>query len=133
MKTLKVLPKNIEAYIATFPPPVQEALTQLHHTIRLAAPAAEESISYQMPAFKLHGPLVYFAGYDKHIGFYPTPSGIDKFGKELAAYKSSKGAVQFPLDQPLPLKLVSKIVSFRVKENFEKQGMKGLKKTRNPK
>ena len=127
MKTNHVLPGNIDDYIATFPAPIQKLLKQLHETIRTVAAGAEESISYQMPAFKLNGPLVYFAGYNKHIGFYPTPSGIAKFQQELSPYKSSKGAVQFPIDEPLPLELVSRIVRFRVKENLEKAGMKQVK------
>ena len=128
MKKGHVLPANIDEYIATFPADIQKLLKHLHETIRKTAPEAEESISYQMPAFKLNGPLVYFAGYNKHIGFYPTPSGIEKFQQELTKYKSSKGAVQFPIDQPLPLELVSRIVRFRVKENLEKAGMKQVKK-----
>lgn len=130
MKKPALLPASIEDYITNFPPTVREYLEQLYSTIREAAPGAEESISYQMPAFKLHGPLIYFAGYDKHIGFYPTPSGIEKFKKELSVYKSSKGAVQFPLDKPLPLKLVSKIVEFRVRENQEKASIKGSKRAK---
>src|SRR5688572_13212939 len=129
MKTNHILPGNIDEYIATFPAHIQKLLNQLHKTIRKTAPEAEESISYQMPAFKLNGPLVYFAGYNNHIGFYPTPSGIEKFQQELSKYKSSKGAVQFPIDEPLPLELVSRIVRFRVKENHEKAGMKQVKKS----
>lgn len=128
MKTSHVLPGNIKEYIASFPAPIQKLLKQLHETIRTSAPQAEESISYQMPAFKLNGPLVYFAGYNNHIGFYPTPSGIEKFQQDLSPYKSSKGAVQFPIDEPLPLELVSRIVRFRVTENLEKAGMKQFKK-----
>ena len=129
MKKSHVLPANIEEYIDSFPADIQKLLKQLHEKIRKAAPEAEESISYQMPAFKLNGPLVYFAGYNNHIGFYPTPSGIENFQQELSQYKTSKGAVQFPIDEPLPLELVSRIVRFRVKENLEKASMKQAKKT----
>ncbi|MDO9373661.1 MAG: DUF1801 domain-containing protein [Ferruginibacter sp.] len=133
MKKLAVIPTRIEEYIDSYPPAIQTLLKQMHKTIREAAPGAEESISYQMPAFKLHGPLVYFAAYEKHIGFYPTPSGIENFKEELADYKRSKGAVQFPLDRPLPLKLISKMVRMRVKENEEKESMKVVAKKRNAK
>lgn len=111
---------DVETYIDGFPPEVQKKLHQLRSVIKKAAPKAEESISYMMPAYKFHGPLVYFGGYQKHIGFYPTGSGIAPFKKEIEMYKSSKGAVQFPLDQPLPLKLIEKMVKYRVRENQEK-------------
>ena len=116
----KIQANNIDEYISAFPPQVQELLRQVRETIRKAAPNAEETISYGMPTFKLNGNLVHFAAHKNHIGFYPTPSGIEAFNKELSAYKSSKGAVQFPLDQRLPLTLISKIVKLRVKENKEK-------------
>lgn len=109
-------PETIDEYIAAYPPPVQLLLEQVRETIHRAAPNAEETISYGMPAFKQQKMLVYFAAYKKHIGFYPTSSGIKTFEKDLINYKWSKGAVQFPIDKPLPLKLVSKIVAFRVKE-----------------
>jgi uncharacterized protein YdhG (YjbR/CyaY superfamily) len=112
---------NIDDYISAFPPNVQELLKQMRDTIRKAAPKADETMSYGMPTFKLNGNLVHFAGYKNHIGFYPTPSGIEAFNKELSVYKSSKGAVQFPLDQRLPLTLITKIVKLRVKENEEKR------------
>ena len=111
---------SIDAYIATFPPEIQEILESLRATIRAAAPDATEKISYQMPTFALNGNLVHFAAFKKHIGFYPTSSGIAAFQQELAPYVSSKGAVQFPIDQPLPLDLISRIVSFRVAENRAK-------------
>jgi len=111
-------PKTIDEYLAGFSPEVQARLTELRMTIRRAAPNAQEAISYQMPTFKLEGNLVHFAAYKNHIGFYPAPSGIAQFQKELAKYKTSKGAVQFPLNQPLPLKLIARIVKFRVKENL---------------
>lgn len=111
---------DINEYIASFPNDTQEILEHLRTTIRKAAPEAEEVISYQMPAFKLHEILVYFAGYNNHIGFYPTPSGIKAFQNELSGFKNSKGAVQFPLDKQLPTGLITEIVKFRVKENMEK-------------
>jgi hypothetical protein len=117
-----------DAYIAAFPKATQLLLQQIRATISNAAPDAEECIAYQMPAFRLNGPLVYFAGYEKHIGFYPTASGIKNFENELTKYKSSKGAVQFPLDKPLPTALITKMVKFRVKENAEKAKTKAEKK-----
>ncbi|MBA2421832.1 MAG: DUF1801 domain-containing protein, partial [Chitinophagales bacterium] len=92
--------------------------------IRKAAPKAEETINYAMPTFTLNGNLVHFAAYKNHIGFYPTPSGIDAFKKELSLYKGAKGSVQFPIDKPLPWALITKIVKFRVKENLEKAVIK---------
>jgi uncharacterized protein YdhG (YjbR/CyaY superfamily) len=116
---------SIDEYIATFPPEVRETLRELRATIRAAAPDAEETISYQMPTFVLKGNLVHFAAYKNHIGFYPTPSGIAAFAQELAAYESAKGSVRFPIDQPLPLELISRIVRFRVAENLERAKQKG--------
>jgi uncharacterized protein YdhG (YjbR/CyaY superfamily) len=110
----------IDEYIAAFPPEVQATLQELRATIRAAAPEASEKISYQMPTFFLQGNLVHFAAYKHHIGFYPTPSGIEAFAQELAAYPLSKGAVRFPIDQPLPLELIRRIVAFRVAENLER-------------
>ena len=124
----KTAPTNIDEYIAQFPPDVQEILQELRATIRAAAPEAEEAISYQMPTFKLKGYLVYFAAYKKHIGFYPVPRGIEAFKEELSAYKGGKGTVQFPIDKPLPLELISKIVRYRVAENLEKAAAKSKKK-----
>jgi uncharacterized protein YdhG (YjbR/CyaY superfamily) len=111
---------NVNEYIAQFPKDVQATLNQLRQTIKAAAPKAEEVISYMMPAYKYNGMLVYFAGYKNHIGFYAAPTGHKTFKKELAIYKSGKGSVQFPLDKPLPLSLISKIVKYRVAENLEK-------------
>ena len=113
----KNIATDVDSYISEYPPTVQKMLKQLRAAIRKAAPKAEESISYMMPAYKLNGPLVYFGAYEKHIGFYPTGAGVAAFQKEIASYKSSKGAIQFPLDQPLPLALVEKIVKYRVKQN----------------
>ena len=110
---------NTDEYIKSFPGETQKILEQMRATIRKAAPKAEEVISYAMPAFKQNGVLVYFAAYKTHIGFYPTPSGIEAFKDELSKYKSSKGAVQFPIDKPLPLALITKIVKFRVAKDME--------------
>jgi uncharacterized protein YdhG (YjbR/CyaY superfamily) len=108
----------VDAYIAGFPAEVQERMQALRKTIRKVIPDAEESITYQIPTFKLNGKaVVYFAGFIKHIGFYPVPVGNPEFGDELAAYASGKGTAKFPMNQPIPLNLVEKIVKFRVKEN----------------
>ena len=120
---------NIDEYIERFPENVQAILQKLRATIRRAAPGAEEVISYQMPAFKYHGMLVYFAGYKNHIGFYPTSSPMKVFKKELAGYKTSKGAIQFPIKKAIPSTLVRNIVKFRIKENLEKESAKWKKKT----
>ncbi|MGH9482150.1 MAG: iron chaperone [Terriglobales bacterium] len=112
--------KDIEDYIERCPGDVQRLLTQMRSTVKKAAPEATEKISYGIPTFALAGNLVHFAASKNHIGFYPTPSAIKAFGKELVAYKCSKGAVQFPLGEPLPLALVSRMVKFRVKENLAK-------------
>jgi len=116
--------KNVDDYIRQFPKEVQAMLQQLRSIIKTAAPKAEEVISYKMPGYKYHGMLVYFAGYKNHIGFYAAPTGHDAFKKELSKYKTGKGSVQFPLDKPLPLKLVTKIVKFRVVQNEEKAANK---------
>ncbi len=108
---------SIDEYIATFPKDIQAILSNLRKAIKAAAPEAEEKISYQMPAFYLKGNLVYFAAFKHHIGFYPTASGIKAFEHEFAKYSYSKGAVQFPIDKPMPLALIKKIVKFRVNEN----------------
>jgi len=120
MKTSSATILSIDDYIQGFPAHIQKILSELRLSIRLTVPQAVEKISYQMPTFYLHGNLVYFAAFKNHIGFYPTPSGITGFQGELQKYKTSKGAVQFPLDQPLPLELIKKIVAFRVAENVEK-------------
>jgi len=112
--------KNIDEYISIQTPEVQVLLEQMRITIKKAAPKAEEIISYNMPAFKYHGMLVYFAAFKNHIGFYATPTGHSEFKKELSVYKQGKGSVQFPLNKPLPLDLITDIVSFRVKENLKK-------------
>jgi uncharacterized protein YdhG (YjbR/CyaY superfamily) len=114
--------KTIDEYIAAFPKEVQEVLEKIRSAIRESAPKAEEAISYGIPAFRLNGSRgsVYFAGWKNHIGFYPTPSGIEAFKKELAPFKQEKGSVQFPLDKPIPYDLVKKIGRYRVTENLEK-------------
>ena len=112
--------KTIDEYIASFPAEVRKKLEEMRATIRKAAPEAEETISYAIPTFKLKGNLVHFAAFKNHIGFYPAPKGIEAFRKELSAYEGGKGTVQFPLDKPLPLVLISKIVKFRVKDNLDK-------------
>ena len=114
--------KTIDEYIKASPKDVQGILQRLRLTIRKAAPEAVETISYQMPTFKLNGKgLVYFAAFKNHIGFYPIPSGIEAFKKELSRYKQGKGSVQFPIDKPIPYDLVRRIVRFRAKENRERK------------
>lgn len=127
MKGTKINYKSIDEYILMFPPGIQEILKTLRSVIKESAPDAEEKISYQMPTFALHGNLVHFAAHKNHIGFYPTPSGIEAFKHELSKYKGAKGSVQFPLDKPMPYELISKIVRFRVAENI-KQAEEKLKK-----
>lgn len=116
--------KTVDAYIASYPKDAQVMLKQLRLAIQKAAPKAEEGIKYGMVGYTLGSPLVYFGGFQKHIGFYATPSGNIAFKKELLKYHTSKGAIQFPLDKPLPLALVAKMVKFRVKENSEKMKLK---------
>ena len=118
----KAVPETIDTYIAQFPPVIQALLQEMRAVIHEAAPEATEAISYQMPTFKLHGNLVHFAAFKNHIGFYPAPSGIEAFKDDLAAYPGSKGAIRFPLDKPLPLDLVRRIVLYRVQENTTKAG-----------
>jgi len=118
MEGNKVTCKTIDEYISQFSPEVQEILKKIRKVIKESAPDAEEKISYQMPAFALHGNLVYFAAFKKHIGFYPTSSGIEAFKEELAKYVGGKGSVQFPLDKPIPYELISEIVKFRVVANI---------------
>ena len=118
MTTTKDQTSVVEKYIGTHPKEVQKVLRQVRETIRKAAPNAEETISYGIPTFKLNGNLVHFAAAKNHIGFYPAPSGIEAFKKELAGYKGAKGSVQFPLNKPMPLALITKIVKYRVKENL---------------
>lgn len=128
MRTPPTAPKNIDEYIAGFPHDVQGILERIRRTIKKAAPDAEETIKYQMPTFTLKGNLVHFAAFKKHIGFYPAPTGIGRFKNELSVYRGAKGSVRFPLDQPMPFDLISKIVKFRVKENLERAEAKRQKK-----
>lgn len=116
MTKVQAAPESIDAYIAGFPQEMQEILQGVREAIRKAAPDAEETIKYQIPTFFLNGNLVHFAAFKNHIGFYPTPSGMEKFKKELAAYVGAKGSVQFPLVKPVPLGLISKITKFRAEE-----------------
>lgn len=116
MKNAQASKRNIDQYIAAFPPDVQEILEQIRTTIREAAPEAEEAIKYRVPTFVLNENLVHFAAFKNHVGFYPTPSGIEKFKDELSSYEGAKGSVRFPIDKPMPLRLIKKIVAFRVKE-----------------
>lgn len=119
---------TVDEYIASFPEEIRAILEELRTTIKAAAPGVEEKISYQVPTFFLNGNLVHMAAYKTHIGFYPAPSGIEAFKDELTAYKGAKGSVQFPLDKPLPLELISRIVAFRVKENLSKAAPKSARK-----
>ncbi len=121
MTTSKKQFRTIDEYIKTFPSDVQSILEKMRQTIKKTAPEAVEAISYQMPTFKLNGKnLVHFAAFKNHIGFYPIPSGIEAFKKELSSYKQGKGSVQFAIDKPIPYDLVKKIVKYRAKENLEK-------------
>lgn len=115
---------DIDDYIADFPLEIQTLLEQIRNTIREAAPEATETINYGIPTFKLDGNLVHFAAFKKHIGFYPGSSGIENFKEALSNYKSAKGSVQFPFDNPIPLDLITTIVQFRVKENTAKRTKK---------
>src|ERR1043165_122135 len=122
-------PKDIDGYISQFPADVQMILEQVRQTIRHAAPEAEETISYQMPAFKQHGILVYFAAWKKHVGLYPPISGDKALEKAVASYAGPKGNLQFPLDEPIPYDLIERIVKLRVKQDSEKAAVKRKKKT----
>jgi uncharacterized protein YdhG (YjbR/CyaY superfamily) len=128
MKGQKVGFVSIDEYIATFPIDIQKRLEEIRAIIKAATPEAEEKISYQMPTFALHGNLVHFAAFKKHIGFYPMPSGVEAFKAELAAYKNATGSIQFPFEKPLPLELIRQIVLLRVEENQKKAALKAGKK-----
>lgn len=128
MKNGRPAPQNIDEYVEGFPDDVQEILQKVRATIREAAPQAEETIKYGIPTFTLKGNLVHFAAFKKHIGFYPTPTGIDKFKDELSVYETSKGAVQFPLDKPIPFHLIGRVVKFRVRENLGKAAARKKKR-----
>lgn len=116
--------RTIDEYIEKFPGDVQQKLEQIRELIRRNAPGAEEAISYGIPTFKLKGNLVHFAAFKEHLGFYPGATGIEAFGDQLGKYHTSKGTVQFPLDKPIPVKLIADIVKFRVQQNREKAGKK---------
>jgi len=120
--------KTVNEYFSALPPKTRNILKELRKSIKEAAPQAEELISYNMPAFKLHGMLVYYAAYDRHIGFYPTSSPMKVFKDQLMDYKTSKGAIQFPIQEPIPTTLVKSIVKFRISENLEKEAKKKKKK-----
>ena len=128
MTIKKTTAKTVDEYIALFPKDVQEILEKVRTTIRNVAPDAKEIINYGIPTFTLNGNLVHYAAFNNHIGFYPTPSGIDKYKNELSAYDGAKGSVKFPLDKPIPYALITEIVTFRVKENLEKQIGNGISK-----
>ncbi len=119
---------SIDDYIASFPEEIQAILQEVRATIHAAAPTATEKISYQMPTFFQNGNVVHFAAFKNHIGFYPAPRGIEAFADELSIYKGAKGSVQFPLDKPMPLDLIRRIVEFRVAENMEKASKKSSTK-----
>ncbi|MCL5807719.1 MAG: DUF1801 domain-containing protein [Deltaproteobacteria bacterium] len=118
--------KSVDEYIAAFPEPVQQILEKIRETIKELAPAAIEKIAYGIPTFWLNENLVHFAAFKSHIGFYPTPSGIEAFKDELSTFKTSKGAVQFPIDKPIPLSLIKKIVKYRVATTNKNVGKRGL-------
>jgi uncharacterized protein YdhG (YjbR/CyaY superfamily) len=120
MENNKASYESIDEYIAQFPDGVQRILQELRRVIREAAPDAKEKMSYQMPTFALHGNLVHFAAYKNHVGFYPDPAGVEAFRDKLVGYKTTKGAIQFPIDKPLPYDLIAEIVEFRVAENIKK-------------
>jgi len=120
MKATSTKFKTVNEYLSALPVNTKSILKEFRKTIKQAAPQAEELISYNMPAFTLHGRLVYYAAHKNHIGFYPVSSAIKAFQKKLSGYKTSKGAIQFPIDRPIPFGLITKIVKFRVKENLEK-------------
>ena len=120
MKKARVPAGNIDQYIARFPPDVQAVLAKVRLTIRQAAPTAQETVAYGIPTFILNGNLVHFGAFQKHLGFYPTSSGIAKFQPELSAYKSARGSVQFPFDKLIPYPLIARIVKFRVRESLKK-------------
>jgi uncharacterized protein YdhG (YjbR/CyaY superfamily) len=128
MKRSNEIAANIDDYIAAQPPTIQKRLTAMRRTIRKHAPEAEEKISYRIPTFYLGGNLVHFAAFDRHVGFYPGAAGIAAFQDALASYKSAKGSVQFPHDEPLPLELVAEIVRFRVAQQSSRAAARGKRR-----
>ena len=129
-RTTRSAVSTVEDYIQCFPAEVRRRLQQMRSTIRKVAPGAEERISYRVPAFFLNGPLVYFAAFENHIAFYPRASGIAKFKRKLSPYRSAKGSVRFPFDEPIPFKVITKIVKFRMKEDLERAKKDRKRKTR---
>jgi uncharacterized protein YdhG (YjbR/CyaY superfamily) len=127
MDSQKKSPTTIDEFIADYPPEVQAILQEIRRVIRSEAPDAGETINYGIPTFTLNGNLVHFSALKNHIGFYPTPGGIEKFKDELSIYKGAKGSVQFPLDQPMPYDLIRRITAFRVQENLAKAKSKKKK------
>ena len=113
--------KTIDEYIAAFPPNIQRILEEIRRVIKESAPGAEETISYQIPAFKQNGILVWFAAFKDHVGFYPRVSAIEEFKEKLSPYKTSKGTIRFPVDKPIPFDLIKEMVQFRVKENLSEK------------
>ncbi len=128
MQSDQTTPKNIDEYIAGFPADIQTILQKIRAVIHAAAPEAQEVISYQMPTFRQEGNLVHFAAFKNHIGFYPTPNGIEQFNNRVAVYKAGKGSLNFPLDQPIPYDLISDITQYRLQENLAKAAAKSKKK-----
>jgi uncharacterized protein YdhG (YjbR/CyaY superfamily) len=125
MKPERAAARNVDEYIAGFPPEVQDVLKQIRSTISATAPEAKEAIKYQIPTYTLNGNLVSFAAYRSHIGLYPVPVGTKKFQKQLATYRAARSTARFPLDQPIPYDLIRQLVKFRVKENSVKTAAKG--------
>jgi uncharacterized protein YdhG (YjbR/CyaY superfamily) len=128
MESNNNIPATIDEYISAFPEDTRKKLQEIRAIIKAEAPDAKELINYGMPTFQLHGNLVHFAAYKNHIGFYPTPSGIEAFKEELSSYVNAKGSVQFPLDQPIPFDLIRRITAFRVKETMENGISRRIKK-----
>ncbi len=128
MDNNKVRFNSIDEYMAAFPEEIRTILQEIRETIQAAAPDAEEKISYQMPTFFLKGNLVHFAAFKNHIGFYPTPGGVQAFKEEIARYQGAKGSIRFPLDEPMPLDLITRIVKMRVDENLKKAELKSRKR-----
>jgi uncharacterized protein YdhG (YjbR/CyaY superfamily) len=124
MKATSTKFKTVDEYLSALPANTKGILEAVRKTIKQAAPQAEELISYNMPAFTLHGRLVYYAAFKNHVGFYPVSSAIKAFQKELSDYKTSKGTIQFPIERPIPYGVITKIVKFRVRENLEKAKVK---------
>lgn len=129
MKKVIKAAATVDEYIAAAEPQVRKALKEIRKTIRAAVPQAEEVISYQMPAYKYHGMLAFFAAWKNHISFYPAPWGAEALKKQMSRYEGSKGTIKFPVDEPIPLSLVTKMVKYRMKENLEKANAKKLTKT----